>query len=179
MIVSKIIGGLGNQLFQYAAGRCLSLHHQTELKLDIIEFDTYKLRNFDLNAFQFQYEVAEQDEIVKFSNRSFFKKVMDRIGPYSKRTFFREKYFHFHQDFLKYPSNSYLKGYWQSEKYFLPAKDIIKKDLTFKKEYIENVASFAKQIANENTVSLHIRRGDYSNKVVYEMHGIIPVEYYL
>jgi hypothetical protein len=72
-----------------------------------------------------------------------------------------------------------LKGYWQSEKYFLPAKDIIKKDLTFKKEYIENVASFAKQIANENTVSLHIRRGDYSNKVVYEMHGIIPVEYYL
>ena len=179
MIVSKIIGGLGNQLFQYAAGRSLSLHHQTELKLDISEFDTYKLRNFDLNAFQFQYEVAEQDEIAKFSNRSFFKKVMDRIGPYSKRTFFREKYFHFHQDFLKYPSNSYLKGYWQSEKYFLPAKDIIKKDLTFKKEYIENVASFAKQIANKNTVSLHIRRGDYSNKVVYEMHGIIPVEYYL
>ena len=74
MIVSKIIGGLGNQLFQYAAGRSLSLHHQTELKFDISEFDTYKLRNFDLNAFQFQYEVAEQDEITKFSNRSFLKK---------------------------------------------------------------------------------------------------------
>lgn len=179
MIISQIIGGLGNQLFQYAAGRCLSLHHQTILKLDVSGFDEYKLRNFDLNAFQLQYNVAENDEIEKFSNRSFFKKVTDRIGPYSSRTFFREKYFHFHKDFLKYPSNTYLKGYWQSEKYFLPVIEIIKNDLTFKKEYIENVSSFASEIAKQSTVSLHVRRGDYTNKAVYEMHGIVPVEFYL
>jgi hypothetical protein len=52
----------------------LSLHHQTILKLDVSGFNEYKLRNFDLNAFQFQYEVAENDEIEKFSNRGFFKK---------------------------------------------------------------------------------------------------------
>jgi hypothetical protein len=74
---------------------------------------------------------------------------------------FQRKIFSFSSRFLKYSSNTYLKGYWQSEKYFLPAKDIIKKDLTFKKEYIENVASFAKQIANKHGIATYTQRRLY------------------
>ena len=48
MIITKIIGGLGNQLFQYTAGRCLAHLNNTDLKLDVTAFDEYKLRNFDL-----------------------------------------------------------------------------------------------------------------------------------
>ena len=51
MIISKISGGLGNQLFQYAAGRTVALLNQAELKLDVTEFDEYKLRNFELFNF--------------------------------------------------------------------------------------------------------------------------------
>ena len=56
MIISKIIGGLGNQLFQYAAAKALAMHHTTELKLDVSGFDSYKLRNFELDAFNVSYE---------------------------------------------------------------------------------------------------------------------------
>ena len=51
MIISRIIGGLGNQLFQYAAGRALAIKHNTELKLDINSFTTYKLHNYSLQHF--------------------------------------------------------------------------------------------------------------------------------
>ena len=63
MIVTNILGGLGNQMFQYAIGRSLSLRNGHELKLDITEFDHYKLRSFDLNLFDIESHVASKDEI--------------------------------------------------------------------------------------------------------------------
>ncbi|MBS1759970.1 MAG: alpha-1,2-fucosyltransferase [Bacteroidetes bacterium] len=178
MIISKIIGGLGNQLFQYAAAKALAVHHTTQLKLDVSGFDSYKLRNFELDAFNVSYEKASEQEIASFSNRTFLKKVTDRIGPYSGRTFFREKFFHFHKGFLKYPSNTYLKGYWQSEKYFLPIENIIRQEFTLKPNFIQNVKDYGETIKINETVALHIRRGDYANKETLTLHGIIPLSYY-
>ena len=80
MIISKIIGGLGNQLFQYAAAKALAVHHTTQLKLDVSGFDSYKLRNFELDAFNVSYEKASEQEIASFSNRTFLKKLQTELG---------------------------------------------------------------------------------------------------
>jgi hypothetical protein len=178
MVVVKIIGGLGNQLFQYAAGRCLSLHHQTDLKLDDSGFSSYQLRDFELDAFNTVYKIATEDEINLFCNRTFLKKITDRTGPFLKRTFFRETYFHYNKNFLKYPPNVYLKGYWQSEKYFLPVKDVIQKDLLLKDTFINKITDYASEVKNTETVSVHIRRGDFTNKETQKVHGILPINYY-
>ncbi len=58
MVISHIIGGLGNQMFQYAIGRVIAEEQQETLFLDIEEFDQYDLRNFELEVFNLIYKIA-------------------------------------------------------------------------------------------------------------------------
>ena len=65
MIITKIKGGLGNQLFQYAVGRAVALHHRVPLKFDTTIFKTYKLHNgYRLDQFAIQAEIAAENEII-------------------------------------------------------------------------------------------------------------------
>lgn len=179
MIISKIIGGLGNQLFQYAAGRCLAWQHQTDLALDISGFDEYKLRNFDLGAFGARYRFSTKDENSVYEQRGFIGKVRDRLLPMGLRKVYREPHFHFHSRFFKSPSHIYLKGYWQSEKYFSPVAEQIREELVMKPAYYKEVQTFATTIQQTPAVSVHIRRGDYTNPEVLRAHGMLSPEYYI
>lgn len=178
MIISRIIGGLGNQLFQYAAGKALALRHHTELLLDVTAFDEYKLRNFDLAAFHTGLNFATKEQVNSFINRSIAGKIRDNIFPMTFRKVYKEKQFHFQSRFLQAPANIYLQGYWQSEKYFLPVAEIIKKEFTVKEEYTRNVTALAAKLSSTPSVSVHIRRGDYKNPTTVEIHGILEARYY-
>ena len=180
MIISKIIGGLGNQLFQYAAGRTLSVLNNTSLKLDVSEFDEYKLRNFGLQSFNCKAEFATEDEIINLRPAHNFEKAFQYLSPLKKRTYFREKYFHFDGKILKMGADVYLNGYFQSQKYFLPAEKIIREELSLKNEVTRNVESFSNILKSQNSVSVHFRRADFeSDPVSMEYHGILSKEYYL
>lgn len=64
MIIARIIGGLGNQMFQYAAGRALSLANDCPLKLDISGFESYALHNgYELDIFNIEAEIAGRKDI--------------------------------------------------------------------------------------------------------------------
>ncbi len=178
MVITKIIGGLGNQLFQYAAGKSLTLHHGTELKLDLTAFKDYTLRNFSLDLFNLQYEIAGEAEIKKFTERNLLDKFRDQFNLLSNGKYYREKFFHFDKNFFNHPADVYLKGYWQSEKYFLPVVEIIRKEFIIKQEQIMNVAALATTLKEVESVSIHIRRGDYTNPAILEMHGILSSAYY-
>ena len=179
MIISKIIGGLGNQLFQYAAGKTLAQLNQTELKLDVSAFDEYKLRHFDLHHFNLNANFATGEEIKSLYPAHNFEKAFQYLSPLHRRTYYREKYFHFDENVLKLGPDVYLKGYFQSEKYFSTAKDIILKEFSFKKEVIKNVEYFSSVLKKGNTVSVHLRRGDFSNDSAgTEYHGVLSAEYY-
>jgi hypothetical protein len=178
MIISRIIGGLGNQLFQYAAGKSLALKHNTSLVLDAGTYDVYKLRNFDLHAFNTMIEFAKDVDIEKISSRSFIDKIKDRALPLSMRKLYKEPYFHFDKKIFSAPDNIYLKGYWQSEKYFIGYKDIIKKEFSLKAEFIEKVKALGDELKSKNSVSVHIRRGDYISQQINEMHNILTEGYY-
>ena len=93
MIIIKIKGGLGNQLFQYAVGKAVALHHKVPLKLDLTIFETYKLHNgYRLDQFAIQADIATKNEItnLKGGNNVLFS-ALRKAGLVKKKFYFKEK----------------------------------------------------------------------------------------
>jgi hypothetical protein len=178
MILTELNGGLGNQLFQYAAGKSLSLYHKEELKLDISYFNQIG-KSHELIYFQITDQIASQKEIDSFIKKGISKKVITKLTRPHKRTIYREPYFHFDLNFFDSKSNVYLKGLRQSEKYFLKFEEQIRKILTIKPQYVNHLNEVAKKIKEEDSISIHIRRGDYLTKVALEVLGLVPLEFYI
>ena len=185
MIIVKLIGGLGNQMFQYATGRSLAVKHKTVLKLDLSFLldrtprENFTYRTYELDVFNIQGNIASPSEINRFVPNGI------NIFNYIKRKLkltkvITESHLNSYEDVLSAPDNSYLDGYWQSEKYFKDIRGIIRSDFSLKPEATSINQEFAKKISSCNSVSLHIRRGDYvSNTEINKFHGVLTLEYYL
>ena len=183
MITVKLKGGLGNQLFQYALGRNLSLINETNLILDISNFASDKLRNYALGSFNIPNTVT-------LSNKSNLKnKFLYALGkknlPLSRIlklqiNFINEYKFEFNDNILQSPNNSFLDGYWQSEKYFNSIEHTIRNDLLLNHEFSEAHKNLLNEILNTNSVSIHVRRGDYANNPTTKAyHGLCPIDWYV
>lgn len=171
MIVARVIGGLGNQLFQYAAARHLAEIHKTALRIDISEFKTwYKLRKYSLWAFNIQKNFASLEEIPQ----------EQESRGHGLTRICEKQHFHFDNEILSLPDNIYLDGYWQSEKYFIDIEAIIRQEFTIKTPQVDKDKELASQMASCESVSLHIRRGDYvSNPSTNLSFGTCSLDYYL
>ncbi len=185
MIIVRLIGGLGNQMFQYALGRQLAVKNNTTLKLDIQAFKDYKLRNYDLDCFNILENIATPDDlsgVIPPSDRLINKigKHMNvRLKGIQRIQYIKEQAFSFQQEILDLKDNVYLDGYWQSEKYFFDIKNIILKDFTVKNSPDPVNESIMKEITECESVNIHIRRGDYvSNPITNQYHGFLGLEYY-
>lgn len=193
MVIVRLEGGLGNQMFQYALGRNLSLINKTELKFDVSGFDK-KLygdgviqRNLRLTIFNTIINIASERELndVKNSGISGIEKFVYRLQrrktiPYfRKNELFENRWFEFDKNILKANKNVHLTGYWQSFYYFESIRETLLKDFTFKLYPNENLYPFLKDIRKQNSISLHIRRGDYiKSKETFNLHGVCSAEYY-
>lgn len=183
MIVVKVTGGLGNQLFQYAFGRQLAIRNNVKLKLDLSSYMHSNFRDYGLSNFHIDAEAAEVWEL-PFRKRTsknlrlwWINLIKDKI--FSSMEVQKEKHFHFDSTALKFLDNTYVEGYWQSEKYFKDIEDILKGELRFKSPLDSKNSDISKVIENTNSVALHIRRGDYlstTNKTIYAQ---CPIEYYI
>ncbi|MFZ2150098.1 MAG: alpha-1,2-fucosyltransferase [Minisyncoccia bacterium] len=174
MITVRLKGGLGNQMFQYALGRALSIKNNTTLGLDIGFYDMNlnPKRQYDLEVFNIAGKVLEQKEIpflYRFCHKS---KILDKITRYG----FKEKSFDFDPQIFCRGSSLYIDGYWQSPKYFEDFEDEIRKDFTLKNPPVQNIEDLAKEIEHINSVCVHVRRGDY---VGNKNHEIVDNEYYI
>lgn len=178
MIITNIVGGLGNQMFQYAVGKALAIQHNTSLKLDTSSFSSQQLRNFDLAQLQTTIELASDEEInaLKIVNRT--QRIFSLIKPYSKRKFYKEPYFHFDPQFFNLGDTVYLKGYFQSERYFKNIETELRSEFRVKPQHIEKVKAFSNELKGINSVAIHIRRGDYTSQDTFDYHGILPLSYY-
>lgn len=176
MIITKLKGGLGNQMFQYAIGRHLAYKNRTELKLDISGFKSYKLRKYGLGCFNIVEDFTNNLDVKIFN----FKRKLNVSSKLNKNTLYTEKVkSKFDPEVLKCKGNIYLAGYWQSEKYFKDIEDIVRQDLTLKCPLMGKNKTIAKQIDGCNSISLHVRRGDYiSSPSVNEILGVCQPEYY-
>lgn len=193
-IIVRMLGGLGNQLFQYALGRQLSIIHKRPLKLDTSYYtasnpDPKKgIRIFCLPHFNIQAGIATVEDIKpfqKYIRKGFLNKVLrhsSAIGKYYSRPFIfepKKNYFVFDRNLLTYPLKPivYMDGFWQTEKYFSNIEDIIRKDFSFTEEPDELNKKMAAEIAATDSVCIHIRHGDNATKIA-KNHGVLPLEYY-
>lgn len=178
MVIVRIIGGLGNQMFQYAYARALK-HKGYEVKIDISSFKTYKLHDgYGLDKFNTVVEVSKDAENKRYYSDSVFSKILRKIGK-KNRYFYVEDNLKYNQNLLNIKDNLYIVGYFQSEKYFTDISDFILKDFTFKLP----ISNFCKDIASKinlckNSCSLHVRRGDFIDKDNINIHGSCSIEYY-
>ena len=177
MIITKIKGGLGNQLFQYATGRAVASHHKLPLKLDLTWFETNKLHNgYRLDQLAIQAEIATENEIVylKGQNNILFS-ALRKVGLFKRKSYFKEKrssYFDggvFKNKFL------YLNGYWQNELYFSNIRESLLGELSPINSMSDLGYAYLESIEQSNSVSLHVRRGDYLN---LKNIGVLGVDYY-
>ena len=183
MIITELNGGLGNQMFQYAVARRLAEVNHTELKLDIENLKKDRLRTYELHHLNVNAQFAVYDDIAIFKERSKRKKIKFYIRQILSRKKLRnikEKHFHFDESILFLKDNIYLQGYWQTEKYFKDISDIIRREFSLKEKLSEESQQVAQKIKmSANSVSLHIRRGDYvTDTTTNSTHGTCSLDYY-
>lgn len=187
MIIVSLFEGLGNQMFQYAMARRLAEKHSTVLKLDVSSFESNKQRQYGLHCFNIQEHIATQDEIDALLKRPrnkferFNNKLLNKIGKVSRpsQNFFLEKYFHFNPCVLEAPNNTYLHGFWQSEKYFIDIQDILINEFSFKYPQDDTNRDLNEKIKFHESTAIHIRRGDYiNNDETNQLHEVCSLDYY-
>jgi hypothetical protein len=181
MIIVKLKGGLGNQLFQYAVGRSLAVKNNCDLKFDISDYLKSKDRKYRLGAFNIAGSIVKNDELKYFKKfgegRSTFR-FFNGIAPFLKKRYLKEKNSNFDKKILLLPNNVYLNGYWNSEKYFKDIKKIIKQEISLNKKTSENFNQISSLIEKTNSVSVHIRRGDYLTNKLSKVFSLCSVDYY-
>ena len=181
MIITKLKGGLGNQLFQYATGKRLALDRNVPLKLDISSYDNQPLaetpRKYELGYLNTESEIATIEEI---KNLKYPYGIFSKCWRFTKQKIFRQFYTGYNPSILKIPKSYYLEGYFKNEEYFKPIEEIIRKEIALKEPFGPKGQTAKEEI--EKTiipVSLHIRRGDYAqDSTTAAYHGTLPIEYY-
>lgn len=183
MIIVQLKGGFGNQLFQYAAGLSLAMHHNVPVKVDVQQLQAPDeaigtMRNYELQHLCNPPLVATDDEVQGMLQQNLITRYFQKLLPSYKRKVYNEKQLSYDDHFFSTGSNIYLKGYRQSEKYFHGIREQVTRDFQLQPTLVNGVEDLAHQLREINSVSIHIRQGDYANKAVRDYHGILPPSYY-
>ena len=167
MIITRLRGGLGNQLFQYAAGLNLSLHYGVQLRIDVAY---YKKQKVDMLELIQDVAVAGDGDIEqaigyrrdRFSLKMLIRRIMPRVAHV------RAVEPGYSGDLAKLGENAYLDGYWQSYRYVEPILERLR----------EGIAAHRQIPIRKNAICVHIRRGDYMSPKLRIQYGCLSVEYF-
>ena len=185
MIIVRLSGALGNQMFDYAAGRSLALKNHTSLKLDVSFYDLNLVpkRVYSLGVFKIQENFASKDELARLKVneenpiRKYFPRFSAHLGLNQKPSHVREA--DLKTEFLDIPDDTYIDGHWQSEKYFKWVDKIIRQEFSFKKRPTGLNTKLLQKITHTDSVSIHIRRTDYLTPRSRRPYYLCPKVYYL
>jgi hypothetical protein len=170
MIIVRITGGIGNQLFQYALGYTLGKRLKKQVSFDVsfyqkagtngttkrdLEIKAFNIGNFNTTSGG-GIKTDVYSKIIRLTRKLFL--------PYYKRYYIHEhdEQLRFDSNIFKISDNTYLDGFWHSPQYFEGFETEIRNQLVLKHELSKSSVAIDKLIANaNNSVSVHIRRGDY------------------
>lgn len=190
--IVRFNGGLGNQMFQWAFACSLADRYNAEIFFDYSYFEDVKKldyvtsRNFELFAFNVDCkDFSKQDfsPVKKPEFKSKFKNSFAKLFPeiFGINYINEKQVFCFDCKILKHDYLCY-EGYFQNEKYFKHLREKLLKDFSLKKPYCdlnEKNKAVMDELLNTNSVSLHIRRGDYVTlEYLNKIHGVCSIEYY-
>ncbi len=188
MVFVKLMGGLGNQMFQYAAGLALARRVGAPLRLDTSLLaegpgDDGR-RAFALHRLTISAKVASAAEIALAAGRR-APRWLDRVPGLRRLArpapvpVLRERHFHFDPLFLAASDPVCLVGYWQSERYFEGIRDLLRGEFALKSRLAGTNGEMADRIRGAPSVSVHVRRGDYvSREATNKFHGVCETAYY-
>ena len=168
MIIIKLKGGLGNQMFQYAAAKALALKHQTTLKIDHSSFESYKLHDYGLHHFNIadSFYIKEPKWLIKIQEK------LGLIKYYNED----DHGFRYNKALKSLPSKKLvLDGYFQCEDYFKDYRKEILNAFKITSPLKSITLEALKKIKSCNSVALHVRRGDY---LLHDVHNTDKKEYY-
>jgi hypothetical protein len=176
MIIVKLKGGLGNQLFQYAFGRLLSIKRNTSVKFDVLSVDKKDIhRDFKLDKFNTKIELASLEEIKKSEYPFGF---ISKIWTWVKRKILRIYNVGYSEKIIN-SKEKYYDGYWQNYKYLEPIRKELLTEISLKESINKKYSELISRINSSNSVSIHIRRGDYVNdSKTKKAHVTFGLEYY-
>ena len=192
MVIVKIAGGLGNQMQQYSVYRKL-LSMGKEAKLDLswfspkIQEKMLAKRDFELPLFVgIPYEEASKEELDKLLAQSFMEKVKGKIRrklgkqDSDNENVFLEKEM-YHPEIFEF-DNKYIDGYFACQKYYGDIMPQLRELFVFPEHSIPELQQrnmiLASKMDKENSVSVHIRRGDYLDPENFKVLGNIATEQY-
>ena len=184
MITACLQGGMGNQLFQYAAGVALASRLGVGLQLDRTWFRARSERWYCLDAFSISARVATDEQLRQAGIRhpGRLARGLARLG-FKRLGLSRgqvcEPGFPYWPGFRDLSDGSCLAGYWQSERYFEEVADLIRREFTVREEPDFENQRALEAIRGCEAVAVHVRRGDYATDPrVQKFHGMTPLEYY-
>jgi len=184
-IIAQIQGGLGNQLFQYAAARSLSCHYKTNLLLDSAwykgPFEDVTPRTFLLNHFSIEAEIISLKEPMRSPRR--LRRLLQEYFPTNPFIAKEKKHYVFDSHLMRLPlinrRNVYLMGYWQSYKYFQNIHPLLQKELLPIEGLDKHHQTYLNAINDGSSTMLHVRRGDYVQlRSAAEIHNVVDLNYY-
>ncbi|MGC1272198.1 MAG: alpha-1,2-fucosyltransferase [Planctomycetaceae bacterium] len=185
VVVTGLAGGLGNQLYQYAAGRVAALRKGARLRLDCSFYRFREDRAYALSHFQIEHEDflsraearllqywfgTRHRRLKSLARAAFGDRLFSRVvDPMSRVT----------PELLHASGNLYLSGYWQSPAYFDGEEELIRREFRFRMPPEGRIASLIDRMASCESVAVHVRRGDYvSDAGANKVHGICKADYY-
>lgn len=186
-IIVRIKGGLGNQLFCYAAARRLALVNDAELVIDDVTGfvrDYQYQRKYMLDRFQIPARKATPRELMEpFSRyRRGMAKIIAKRRPFRERSYLEQEGIAFDSRLLDFKVNGtvYLDGYWQSELYFKDVEDVVRQDLRIMPHEDAFNHEIAQGIRNSESVCVHFRFYDNPtcNNNETDIHSNLEKSYY-
>lgn len=187
MVIIQLQGGLGNQMFQYAAGKALSIHYNCKLSIDLSMLQHTASANKEITHREYELGLFKNIDtatvpghiLQSFLSLSKKNKLLKRLNlPYKKS--YIEPAFSFDAGFFLQRPPVLLKGYFQSEKYFSSISATIRQNFSFPALEANDVNTAVLQhIQNSHSVSVHVRRADYVNDpAIHAVHGTCSIDYY-
>lgn len=183
MIFVRLCGGLGNQIFQYAAGRALAFRWKTELVLDLDWYvrtpTTDTPRKFEMEKFCI---VARRMTETEERHAELHRGRLLRRLPWFPRAWkhVRERDANFDPAIMHAPDNAYLDGYWQSPLYFEDIALLLRNELATRAVPSPQDMQVLNSMPISRSVALHVRRGDYvTHASAIQMHSTSGKDYYV
>lgn len=180
MIVVKLQGGLGNQMFQYAMGKAMAKLHDSPFELDVDflldrtpnKASGFVFRDYDLDVFSITPRIAPSGQERRYSHQGFLDKI---ISGFKTKKVYKEPFFHFDHNALSVQPDVYLDGYWQSPKYFASVEKELREDFKFVHEVEPQSKKLYEDILQTDAVCVNVRRADF---LTNSYHGVCGMNYF-
>jgi hypothetical protein len=186
VIVVRLMGGMGNQMFQYAAARALAYRLGADLRYDLGYMghaDQGTIRHFELHHYRCIGRPLDRREDLRFGSQykaPLLKRVMSRVSRAARPPgFYEEPGIAYDPAFVTLPNDTVIVGRFQSSLYFEEIADQLRDDLRLSSQISTPCRQICRLARSEASVGVHVRRTDYVDNEAYRHYiQALPLDYY-